>query len=665
MMVEGGQDQLLGGGDARLEGAGRDMRTEINGGSGKDGNYELKHVLQNPEGDGANLEAGGGGGEPEREEWSGKLDFMLSVIGYAIGLGNVWRFPYLCFRNGGGAFLVPYILTLIFAGVPMFMLEVSIGQFLSIGGLGIFKISPIFKGVGIAAAVMACWLNVYYIVVLSWGLYYFYSSMTADLPWKDCSHDWNTESCRNPYEKPFAEACTLSTETFPCQDLGDDYMDCKNSTSSRAVFCEFVNNVNETVKLFVKNVTDPVEEFWERKALDQTGGVDEPGGLKIELLVTLGIAWVLCYFCIWKGVKWTGKVVYFTALFPYFLLSILFIRGVTLDGASQGLEYYLKPDFSKLSDSAVWIDAATQIFFSYGLGLGAIVALGSYNKYHNNVYKDALIVCSVNSCTSIFAGTVIFSFLGFMAKEQGVDVADVAKSGPGLAFLAYPSAVLQMPLSPLWSCLFFFMLMFLGLDSQFCTMEGFITAMVDEFPRYLRPHKEIFIAVVCLLSYIVGFSCISRGGIYVFQLFDEYAASGMSLLFLMFFECIAVSWGFGARRFRLAMHDMIGYYPSYFFVGCWSVITPAICAGVFCFKLFTWKNVVYQGYHYPWWAHAVGYFMAGSSMICIPVYAIWLWYTTQGTWREKMDTIVSPTLDLAEIRPKGSEAATLSKLTHL
>uniref|UniRef100_A0A9J8C960 Transporter n=1 Tax=Cyprinus carpio carpio TaxID=630221 RepID=A0A9J8C960_CYPCA len=499
------------------------------------------------------------GKAPQREKWASKLDFVLSVAGGFVGLGNVWRFPYLCYKNGGGAFLIPYFIFLFGGGLPVFFLEVALGQFTSEGGITCWgKLCPIFTGIGYASIVIVSLLNIYYIVILAWGLYYLLQCFQHELPWARCRHSWNTANCVEDTVRK-NKSLWLSA----------------NVTS-------------------LTNLTSPVTEFWERNVLSISSGIDEVGGLKWELALCLLAVWIICFFCIWKGVKSTGKV---------------------------------------------WIDAGTQIFFSYAICLGAMTSLGSYNKYKYNCYRDCMLLGCLNSGTSFVSGFAIFSVLGFMAQEQGVAIADVAESGPGLAFIAYPKAVTMMPLPTVWAILFFIMLLLLGLDSQFVEVEGQITSLVDLYPSLLRKgyRREIFIAVICVISYLLGLTMVTKGGMYVFQLFDYYAASGVCLLWVAFFECVAVAWVYGADNFYDAIEDMIGYRPNGWMKWSWMLITPVLCVGCFVFSLVKYKPLTYNKfYEYPDWSIGLGWALALASMICIPMMVVIKIIQSDGSLIEKI-----------------------------
>ncbi|XP_075871371.1 sodium- and chloride-dependent GABA transporter 2-like [Nelusetta ayraudi] len=452
----------------------------------------------------------------DRGQWASKAEFLLAVAGQIIGLGNVWRFPYLCYKNGGGVFFIPYLLFLVLCGIPLFLLETSLGQYTSLGGVSAWRaICPLFGGLGYASQLIILHGCVYYIVILAWALFYLFYSCQAELPWSHCNNTWNTNSCVQFDQR----------------------------------------NVSAGASGLLANATSPVMEFWEREVLKLTDRLDELGPINWRLALCLGLIWLVCYFCVWKGVKSTGKVVYLTATFPYVMLLVLLVRGVTLPGASQGIIYYLKPNHTRLADPQVWMDAGTQIFFSYGICLGSLTALGSYNKYNNNCYKDSFLLCLLNSCTSFLAGFAIFSVLGFMAEEQKEDIAVVAQSGPGLAFIAFPRAVAMMPVPQLWAVCFFVMVIMLGLDTQFVSLEALMTSVADLYPQQVRRgyRRELLLLAICVVCFLVGLVMVTPGGLYVFQIYDHFSCSGASLLLLSIFQSVAIGWIYGTTTTSAVM----------------------------------------------------------------------------------------------------------------
>uniref|UniRef100_A0A3Q0SHF2 Transporter n=1 Tax=Amphilophus citrinellus TaxID=61819 RepID=A0A3Q0SHF2_AMPCI len=541
--------------------------------------------------------------EAQRPTWSGRLEFILATVGYAVGLGNVWRFPYLCYNSGGGAFMIPYLTMVLLCGIPLLFMEFTIGQYTRLGPVHAFtKICPLLKGVGLATVVISFVVSTYYNVLISWALYYLFNSFGVEtLPWKSCNNTWN--------------AVGNCSSGFP-----------GNNT----------------------HLQSASQQFFDHRLLKKTSGIEELGGLCWELFGCLLFAWVIVYLCIFKGVKSTGKVVYFTAVFPYFILFALLINNVQLPGAKNGILYFVTPVWSKLFEVKVWLNAASQVFNSLGIAFGSMISMASYNKFNNNICRDALIVSLTNSFTSILAGFVIFSAVGYMSHIHNLPVENIATDGPGLVFVVYPEVLSTMPLFQLWAPLFFIMLLCLGLDSQFATVEVAVTFIKDEFGGKVLPllkREELLALAVCIVCFALGIPHITKGGIYVFQLMDYYTAV-VSLMFLAFFEIVAVCWIFGIPRVSLMIKKMQGKSPNIYFRLCWLLLCPMLVLCILISSIIQYTPPHYGKYMYPVWAEWVGWGISLVSIIWIPFGAMQEIYKNKGPFIQRLKTAMTPTIDL-------------------
>ncbi|XP_033975390.1 sodium-dependent neutral amino acid transporter B(0)AT2-like [Trematomus bernacchii] len=512
-----------------------------------------------------------------RAGWNSKVEYFLAQVGFSVGLGNVWRFPYLCHQNGGGSFLLLYVLLMLIMGIPLFFLELAAGQAIRQGSIGVWKfISPRLAGIGYSSCVVCFFVSLYYNVILAWSLFYLGNSFQSSLPWEHCPVEGNV--------------------TVP---------ECKKSS--------------------------PTSYFWYRKALDITDSIDETGSFNPYIVGCLLAAWTLVCLGMFKGIKTSVKVMYFSSIFPYVVLFCFLVRGLMLDGALEGISFMFYPKLEIWADVQVWRQAATQVFFALGLGFGSIIAYSSYNPKNNNCHRDAFTVSTINFLTSVLATLVVFAVLGFRAKNKTVEcvvsnineLSEQFRSGPveinlmpsfnysdpsavaledyrawfklhgnqfpgnltdcdmekemqqgvegtGLAFIAFTEAISILPGSPFWSALFFLMLLNLGLSTMFGTMEGILAPLTDRF-KTLANNKTKLTIFSCIIGFIIGLLFTQRCGNYFVMMFDDYSAT-LPLIIVVVFETFSVSWLYGADRFLDDIEGMLGWRPHVIYKYLWKYV---------------------------------------------------------------------------------------------
>ncbi|TDH14147.1 hypothetical protein EPR50_G00041390 [Perca flavescens] len=557
----------------------------------------------------------------ERGNWASKKEYILSMIGYAVGLGNIWRFPYLAYNNGGGAFLIPYFVMLVLAGIPLFFLESAFGQFCSQGPINIWRAVPILQGVGVAMVMVTLIVSVYYNVIIAYSLYYMFASFQSPLPWSSCLSQADSN-------------CSNTTIVY-CNVSGSLVANWTQGNST----CPLSDIITDPVQ-------SPSEQYWDRVVLQRSSGLDETGPVVWHLALCLLLSSMIVAAALIRGIKSSGKVVYFTATFPYVVILILLIRGVTLEGARDGIEFYIgsQSNLTKLTEAQVWKDAATQTFYSLSIGWGGVMTLASYNNFHNNVFKDSFVVTLTNAGTSVLAGFAIFSILGHMAHIYKMPVGEVVKEGFGLAFIAYPDALSKLPISPLWSILFFFMLLTVGLDSQFAGIEVITTCLLDAFPKTFKSKRALLTITTSSILYLLGLPCITRAGIYWVTLIDQFAGSWV-LLFLVLLEIIGVVYIYEGNRFIEDIEMMIGKKSFAFWLwwrACWFFISPCIIVVILIWSMITFTPPSYGGVQFPEWGLVLGWCIAVFILLWVPVIAIYKLMRANGSPWKRLKSLCSP-----------------------
>ncbi|KAG5879010.1 hypothetical protein JTB14_037004 [Gonioctena quinquepunctata] len=524
--------------------------------------------------------------EPKkRAQWGNNTQFLMSCIAMSVGLGNIWRFPFIANKNGGGAFLIPYIIVLIFVGRPMYYMEMALGQFSSRGSVKMFeKLSPVFRGIGYGQVIGSTCLASYYCILMAITLFYLINSFTSDFPWATCQEHW----------KAYTESKNITCI--------DQFSDVISSTG---------NSTTSSSELYFR-----IEVLKEKD--DISDGIGSP---EWRLTLLLLFSWVVIFLVSMKGVKSTGKASYFLALFPYIIMIALLIRAATLDGAADGMKYFIETDFNKLLDAEVWYAAVTQCFFSLNTGFGSVITYASYNKMDHNINRDALIVTTLDTFTSLLSGLTSFGILGNLAYVMNVPPNEVlsAGGGTGLAFISYPDALSKFTVTPwLFAIIFFLMLFVLGIGCLVSLHSTLSTSLKDAFPS---TPDWVISACTCTALFLVGLIYTTPGGQYTLELMDHFGGTFVIYVAALL-EVFVVMWLYGIDNFCMDLEFITKKKVGIYWRFSWGIMTPLLLSIIFIYFVATLKPLTYgvDQFEYP-----IGLTVLGWGVLAVCVVQILMW----------------------------------------
>ncbi|KAG3256480.1 orphan sodium- and chloride-dependent neurotransmitter transporter NTT5-like, transcript variant X6 [Ictidomys tridecemlineatus] len=552
---------------------------------------------------------------------------ILTHLAFSLGLGSMWRFPYLCQQNGGGSFILMYLLMLLFFGIPLLYMEMIIGRWLRVDIIQVWKqLVPWLGGMGYTSILVCMLMSLYNSAVLSWSLYYLANSFDHPLPW--------------------------------------DY-------------CPLVKNISVTDFSCLQTV--PHQYFWYHTTLEASGHIEE-GIQNLVLKLSLGV------------------------LTTWIFLFIIIIMGLDLSVL-----------LSALSSMELWRQAGGHVLYSLGLGMGTIIT-SSYEAGRDNFVKTTFLVVLGNLMTSMLTTSIIFLVLGFWATTSGhacvqksvsrlielISVGVLPKEakppdnillmlpqdylnwiihlprylqyqvihrslscsvreqkeklmeGPGLTFAAFSQAVSLLPHASLWAILFFLALFITGLGTLIKTSENIVLSLQNSTVFVKCP--GLAPVVVCLGGLLGSLVFSSHAGSYIMSLFDDHLVP-LTLVAIVTFQNMALSWIYGAHRFREEMIRDLGRLlrPSFTFLWCYVTLPGLLALLTICIlplhhketSYITWNRSMSQEVKQPYPNSALGWvtFLSVFAFLPIPAYLLCHWWFLQDPMTSGTASFQTMTMD--------------------